>query len=159
MKSPPFLNRMLGRRPTVAAMTLDEAREVVAPWYALFKVATRGDVGEVHEQVLTEDYKSCSGYLPSECWGRETSINVISNFANTLPDMCFTIPEILTAGNRVVVRGEASATPSGALFGVPHFGKSFRTMAIDIQVVRDRKISEAFHMENWLSALNQLRST
>jgi hypothetical protein len=27
MKSPPSLNRMLGRRPTVAAMTLDEARE------------------------------------------------------------------------------------------------------------------------------------
>lgn len=32
-------------------------------------------------------------------------------------------------------------------------------MAIDIQVVRDRKIPESFHMENWLSALNQLRST
>jgi len=29
-------------------------------------------------------------------------------------------------------------------------------MAIDIQVVHDRKISETFHMENWLSALNQL---
>jgi hypothetical protein len=48
-------------------MTLVEAREVVAPWYALFNVATRGDVREVREQVLTEDYKSCSGYLPSEC--------------------------------------------------------------------------------------------
>ena len=104
MKSPPFLNRMLGRRPTVAAKTLDEAREVVAPWYALFNVAARGDVREVHEHVLTEDYKSCSGYLPSECWGRETSINVISNVANTLPDMCFTIHEILTAGNRVAGR-------------------------------------------------------
>jgi len=32
-------------------------------------------------------------------------------------------------------------------------------MAIDIQVVRDRKISETFHMENWLSRLNQLRSS
>jgi len=31
MKSPPFLNRMLGRRPTDAAVTLDEVREVVAP--------------------------------------------------------------------------------------------------------------------------------
>ena len=125
MKSPPFLNSTLGRRPTVAAITLDEAREVVAPWYALVNVATRADVREVHEQALTEDYKSCSAYLPSECWGRDTSINVISNFANTLPDMCFTIHEILTAGNRVVVRGEASATPLGALFGVPHSGKSF----------------------------------
>jgi len=104
-------------------MTLDEAQEVVAPWYALFNVATRGDVREVHEQDLTEDYKPCSGNVPSECWGRETSINEISVFASTLPHACFTIHEILTAGNRVVVRGEASVTPSGALFGVPHSGK------------------------------------
>jgi hypothetical protein len=31
-------------------------------------------------------------------------------------------------------------------------------MAIDIQTVRDGKISKTFHMENWLSALGQLRA-
>jgi hypothetical protein len=25
---------------------------------------------------LTADYESCWGYLPGECWGRETSIKV-----------------------------------------------------------------------------------
>jgi hypothetical protein len=34
------------------------------------------------EQILTDDYESCAGYLPGECWGRGTPIKVLSNFAN-----------------------------------------------------------------------------
>jgi hypothetical protein len=47
--------------------------------------------------------------------------------------------------------------PSGELFGVPHGGKSFRIMAVDIQTIRDGKIAKTYHLENWLSAIGQLR--
>ena len=139
-------------------LTEAKAREIIAPWYSLFNVATRGDVKAIEEQVLTADYESCSGYLPSECWGRDTSIKVVSNFSNSIPDMKFDIKEVLVAGDRVVVRGEVTGTPAGELFGVPHTGKSFRMMAIDIQTIRDGRIAKTFHMENWLSALGQLRA-
>jgi predicted ester cyclase len=112
----------------------------------------------VHEEVLTADYESCSGYLPGECWGRDTSIKVVSNFANSIPDLKFDIKEVLLAGDRVVVRGEVTGTPAGELFGAPHTGKSFRIMAIDIQTIRDGKVAKTYHMENWLSALGQLRA-
>src|SRR6202030_3936329 len=136
----------------------DQARAVIAPWYSLFNIATRGDVKAIQEQVLTADYESCSGYLPGECWSRDTSINVVANFAKSIPDMKFDIKEVLVAGDRVIVRGEVTGTPSGELFGAPHTGKSFRIMAIDIQTVRDGKIARTFHIENWLSALGQLRA-
>jgi len=136
-----------------------QARDLIAPWYGLFNVATRGDVRAVQEAVLTEDYESCAGYLPGECWGRETSIKVVSNFATTIPDMTFEIREVLVAGDRVVVRGEVTGTPSGDLFGVPHSGKSFRIMAVDIQTIRDGWIAKTYQMENWLSAIGQLRAT
>ena len=136
-----------------------QARDLIAPWYGLFNVATRGDVRAVQKAVLTEDYESCAGYLPGECWGRETSIKVVSNFATTIPDMTFEIKEVLVAGDRVVVRGEVTGTPSGDLFGVPHSGKSFRIMAVDIQTIRDGRIAKTYHMENWLSAIGQLRAT
>jgi predicted ester cyclase len=139
-------------------LTETQARAVIAPWYSLFNVATRGDVKAVHEEVLTADYESCSGYLPGECWGRDTSIKVVSNFANSIPDLKFDIKEVLLAGDRVVVRGEVTGTPAGELFGAPHTGKSFRIMAIDIQTIRDGKIAKTYHMENWLSALSQLRA-
>jgi ketosteroid isomerase-like protein len=143
---------------TAQTMTETQARAAIAPWYSLFKVASRGDVKTIQEQVLTPDYESCAGYLPGECWGRDTSIKVVGNFANTIPDMKFDIKEVLVAGDRVVVRGEVTGTPAGDLFGVPHSGKSFRMMAIDIQTIKDGKISRTFHMENWLSALGQLRA-
>jgi ketosteroid isomerase-like protein len=140
------------------ALSEAQARATIAPWYGLFNVATRGDVKSIQEQVLTADYESCAGYLPGECWGRDTSIKVVGNFSNSIPDMKFDIKEVLVAGDRVIVRGEVSGTPTGELFGVPHTGKSFRIMAIDIQTVRDGKIAKTYHMENWLSALNQLRA-
>jgi ketosteroid isomerase-like protein len=139
-------------------MTEAQARAIIAPWYGLFNVASRGDVKVTQEQILTPDYESCSGYLPTECWGRDTSIKVVSNFSNSIPDMKFDIKEVLVAGDRVVVRGEVTGTPAGELFGVPHTGKSFRMMAIDIQTIKDGKIAKTFHMENWLSALGQLRA-
>ena len=87
-------------------LTEEQARAIIAPWYSLFNIATRGDVSAIQEQVLTPDYESCSGYLPNECWGRETSIKVVSNFANTIPDLKFDIKEVLVAGDRVIVRGK-----------------------------------------------------
>src|ERR1700674_3159005 len=142
----------------MTSLTEEQARAAIAPWYSLFNVATRGDVRAIQEQVLTADYASCAGYLPGECWGRETWIKVVSNFASTIPDMKFDIREVLVAGDRVIVRGEVTGTPAGELFGVPHTGKSFRMMAIDIQTIRDGRIAKTFHMENWLSAIGQLRA-
>jgi ketosteroid isomerase-like protein len=151
---------LLASASTASAQNLTEAqaRAIIAPWYSLFNVATRGDVKSIQEQVLMSDYESCAGYLPGECWGRDTSIKVVGNFAKSIPDMKFDIKEVLVAGDRVIVRGEVTGTPAGELFGVPHTGKSFRMMAIDIQTIRDGKIAKTYHMENWLSALGQLRA-
>ena len=144
---------------TVSAQSLTEAqaRAVIAPWYALFNQPVQGDMRTLQEQVLTADYESCWGYLPGECWGREASIKVVGGFAKSIPDMRFDVKEVIVAGDRVVVRGEVTGTPAGDLFGVPHSGKSFRIMAIDIQTIRDGKIARTYHVENWLSALGQLR--
>jgi ketosteroid isomerase-like protein len=139
-------------------LTEQQARAIITPWYSLFNVATRGDVKSIQEQNLTADYESCSGYLPGECWGRDTSIKVVGNFSKSIPDMKFDIKEVLVAGDRVIVRGEVTGTPAGELFGVPHTGKSLRMMAIDIQTIKDGKISKTFHLENWLSAVGQLRA-
>jgi ketosteroid isomerase-like protein len=145
---------------TASAQTLTEAqaRAAIAPWYVLFNQPVQGEMRTLQEQILTADYESCWGYLPSECWGREASIKVVGGFAKSIPDMKFEIKEVLVAGDRVIVRGEVSGTPAGDLFGVPYTGKSFRIMAIDIQTIRDGKIARTYHLENWLSALGQLRA-
>ena len=141
-----------------AAMTDEQARAIIAPWYRLFNLPVQGDMRKLQEEVLTSDYQSCAGYLPNECWGREASIKIVGGFATSIPDLKFQIHEVLVSGDRVIVRGEVTGTPSGVLFGAPHTGKSFRIMAIDMQTIRDGKISKTYHLENWLSALGQLRA-
>jgi predicted ester cyclase len=83
---------------------------------------------------------------------------VVGVFDKSIPDMKFEIKEVLVAEDRVIVRGELTGTPAADLFGVPHSGKNFRIMAIDMQTIRDGKISRTYHLENWLSAVGQLRA-
>jgi hypothetical protein len=56
-----------------------------------------------------------------------------------------------------VVRGEASGTPVRELFGAQPTGSSFKTMSIDVFTVKEGKLSSAYHVENWIGALQQLR--
>src|SRR5258708_21034681 len=127
---------MLAAAPVASGQELNEAqaRAVIAPWYGLFNQPVAAEVVKaVHEQLLAPDYQSCWGVLPGECWGRDQSMKVVGNFAKSIPDMRFDIKEVLVAGNRVIVRGEVSGTPSGELFGVPHTVRPFRSMTLAIQ--------------------------
>jgi len=139
-------------------LTEAQARAIITPWYSLFNLSVKGDVRAVHEQVVTADYQTCWGVTPGGCWDREQSIKTINNFAKSIPDMKFDIKEVLVSGDRVIVRGEISGTPSGDLFGVPYGGKSFKILAIDIQTIKDGKISQTYHLENWMLAMGQLRA-
>jgi predicted ester cyclase len=83
---------------------------------------------------------------------------LIGGLTTAIPDLKFQMKEVLISGDRVTVLGEFEGTPAGDLFGIPHSGKSFRVMTLDVQTIKDGKIVRTFHMENWLSALNQLRA-
>lgn len=138
----------------------EQVRETVYVWYSLFNLPLRESVAAIHDRVVTPDYQSCTGDGPGECWGKETSIQVISGFATTIPDMRFEIKERFSVDDRVIVRGEVSGTPAVDLFGgiIPRSGKRFRVMAVDIHTIEDGRIRKTYHMENWFSALVQLRS-
>jgi predicted ester cyclase len=55
-----------------------------------------------------------------------------------------------------VVRGEATGTPTGEFFGAKPTGKSFKTMALDLFTAKNGKLASAYHVENWIAALQQI---
>jgi predicted ester cyclase len=63
----------------------------------------------------------------------------------------------MVSGDRVIVRGEATGTPVGELFGAGPTGKSFKTMALDVFTVRGDKLASAYHVENWVGAIQQIQ--
>lgn len=50
----------------------------------------------------------------------------------------------------------ATGTPAGELWGAQPTGKSFNTMSIDIFTVKNGKLASAYHVENWVGALQQM---
>ena len=140
------------------AMTEAEARAAIAPLYTTFTQPVKGDVRTLLERGTTDDWQSCSGDSPSECRGRDVSVKVFEGFGKAIPDMKHEIKEIIVAGDKIIVRGELSGTPAGDFFGVPHAGKSFKIMAVDIQTIKGGKIARTYHLEDWAAAINQLRA-
>lgn len=84
-------------------------------------------------------------------------IGQLGFFAKLIPDLKWKVEEMIQAGDRVIVRGRASGTPKGPLFGVDGKGKSFTIMSIDIHTLQDGKIVKTYHVEDWAGALGQLK--
>ena len=85
-------------------------------------------------------------------------VGQLGGFAKLIPDLNWKIEEMLVADNRIIVRGRASGTPQGPLFGVDGKGKSFEIMSVDIHTLEDGKITKTYHVEDWAGALQQLQA-
>lgn len=138
------------------ALTDAQARAVIAPFYlALNQPATR-DVAQLLGQATGPGYVSCGGN-EAPCNPVDKVATAMAGFGKAIPDLRWDIREVLVAGNKIVVRGEASGTPAGEFFGVPHTGRGFTVMSIDIHTVEAGRIVRSHHVEDWAGALRQLR--
>lgn len=132
----------------------ETAKAIVAPFYDALNRPSTKNVNELVRGAASENWRSYAGETISK--GREEFIAQVIGFGRLIPDLAWDIKEILVAGDRVIVRSEASGTPAGEFFGVPHTGRSFKIMTIDIHAIKDGKLVTAHHVEDWASALRQL---
>jgi predicted ester cyclase len=100
------------------------------------------------------DYRS--HHTNDEWLTRDQLADVFKMIGVAVPDLTWTIEDIQTIGNQIVVRGKATGTPTGDFWGTKPTGKGFNTMAIDIFTVKNGKLASAYHVENWMSALQQI---
>jgi predicted SnoaL-like aldol condensation-catalyzing enzyme len=137
-----------------SALTVGDARRIVAPLYEALNQPASKDVAALLAKGCNPDYKS---YSTNEDWlNRDQLGDVFKMMGAAVPDLRWTIKDILTQGDQIAVRGEASGTPVGELWGAKPTGKSFKTMAIDIFTVKNGTLASAYHVENWVGALQQL---
>jgi predicted SnoaL-like aldol condensation-catalyzing enzyme/predicted ester cyclase len=135
-------------------LTVEQARAIVAPLYEALNEPAKKDVGALLAKATHPDYRS---YSTNEDWlTREQLADVFEMLGAAVPDLRWTIKDIQTFGDQIVVRGEASGTPVRPLWGAKPTGKSFKTMAVDLFTVKNGKLASAFHVENWIGALQQI---
>ncbi len=136
----------------------DEAlKAVVEPFYT--KILTRAsgaDVAKTAEAIISENWQSIGDYS-GKTKSRDQFVKQMSGFGKLIPDMTWKIEEMIVSGDRVIVRGRASGTPKGPMFGIDGKGKSWEIMSIDIHTVKDGKIVTSYHIEDWAGAIRQLK--
>jgi predicted ester cyclase len=97
-----------------------------------------------------------SGHTNEDFLTRDQLADVFKKLGLTVPDLRWEIMDIQTIGDQVIVRGEATGTPTGEFWGAKASGKSFKTMALDIFTVKNGKPASCYHVENWMTALQQI---
>lgn len=135
-------------------MNNESAARLVAPFYDALNGPATKDVAALIEGAASADWRSYSGESVSK--GRDEFVKQVIGFGKMIPDLAWEIKAIYADGDHVIVRSEASGTPGGDFMGVPHAGKRFAIMTIDIHTVRDGKLVMAHHVEDWASAIRQL---
>ncbi len=106
--------------------------------------------------ILADNFVS-KGSVESK--NKEQLTGQLGFFWKLIPDLKWEPQDIINEGNKYVVRSLASGTPNGDFMGLPTDGtKSFKIMTIDIHTIIDGKVQEVHHLEDWGTAIKQLKS-
>jgi hypothetical protein len=137
-----------------SALTPEQARSIVEPFYAIFTMPVAGDVKSLLEKSTRGDWQSCSS--ETVCYDRVQREPVFIGYGVAVPNLKYVMKEVSVSGDTVFVRGELSGTPAGTFLGVPHSGRSFSIMTIDQNIIKEGKLLRTYHVEDWASAIRQL---
>lgn len=135
---------------------MDTLKKIVATFYnGCLTVNAQTNASEVLEKLLADDFQSINA---KETKGKAQLIGQVVGFWKLMPDMKWEIKDMVQEGNQIAVRSELSASPNGSFMGMELDGtKSFKIMAIDIHTIENGQIKTVHHLEEWMTAINQLK--
>ena len=109
----------------------------------------------VLEQILDAGFKSING---EEVKDRRTLAAQLEAFWGLIPDLQWKPVDKIVEGNKCVVRSIATGSPKGDFMGLRlDGGRSFRIDTVDIHTIENDRIVEVHHLEDWATAVRQLR--
>lgn len=136
---------------------MDKNREALIAFYRkALTVNTETTPAQVLAEVLADNFVS-NGSVESKT--KDQLIGQVGFFWKLIPDLKWEPQDIVCEGNKYVVRSIATGTPNGDFMGLPTDGtKSFKIMTIDIHRFEEGKDVEVHHLEDWGTAMKQLKS-
>lgn len=136
---------------------MENIKDLVKSFYTeCLTVNNRNNPADIMDTLLADDFKSINA---QETKTKQALIGQIGFFWKLVPDLKWIPQEILQEGNKVIVRSIFSGSPNGDFMGMALDGsKSFETMSIDIHTVENGQIKTVYHIEEWSTAITQLKS-
>jgi steroid delta-isomerase-like uncharacterized protein len=108
------------------------------------------------KRMLSQDYFLHDSTIPDFSGGPETWEQMQNIFCRAFPDLRLTIEDMITEGDKVVVRWMLCGTQTGDLPGIPATGKHMLITGITISRIMNGKIDEQWREWDRFSILQQL---
>lgn len=136
---------------------MENLKDIVRPFYTdCLTVNPRTDVAAAMDRLLADDFQSINAGATKS---KRELIGQVQFFWKLIPDLKWDVQEMLQDGNHVVVRSIATGTPRGEFMGLQTDGsRAFRIMTIDIHTVEGGRVKQVHHLEEWTTAIAQLRA-
>ncbi len=135
---------------------MENKAALIAFYRKALTVNTETTPTTVLTEVLSDSFLSSSSLDSKE---KPALIGQVEFFWKLIPDLKWEPQELINEGNKYVVRSIASGTPKGDFMGLPTDGtKSFKIMTIDVHTVENGKLQSVHHLEDWSTAMKQLKS-
>ena len=136
---------------------MENIKEIVRSFYTeCLTVNSVTNLSDKMGALLAEDFASINA---KETKGKAQLVGQVGFFWKLIPDLKWEPLEILQDGNKVIVRSTFSGSPKGDFMGLILDGtKSFSTMSIDIHTVENGQIKTVYHIEEWTTAIAQLKA-
>ena len=142
--------------PTAGRAAEGDAEAVRAFYDRVLSAAASPDLAQRAAAILAPDWRSFGNNDSGV--DAATFVRNVQGVGQIIPNLHWEVVEMTAAGDRYVVRGRATGTPAQPFMGVAPTGHSFNIMSIDIHTVRDGRIVQSYHVEDWAGAVRQLRA-
>jgi steroid delta-isomerase-like uncharacterized protein len=116
----------------------------------------QGATGALDDELIAEEIVYHGPAMLGEVHGREGFKQILGVFRGAFPGFETTIDEMVAEGDRVAVRHIHHATQTGEFAGIPPTGKRVTVTGIEVLRIRDGRVTEFWHMDDFLGLMQQL---
>jgi steroid delta-isomerase-like uncharacterized protein len=111
---------------------------------------------EVLDALLTSDYLNHSPGLPDPQPGPEGLKPIVLMMREGIPDLHYTIEDMVVAADRVAAFVRMTGTHTGSFFGIEPTGRAIDVRQMQIEWIRDGRICQHWRVTEDLKLMRQL---
>lgn len=111
---------------------------------------------DVLDELLTSDYQNHSPGRPDPQPGPEGLKPIVLMMREGIPDLHYTIEDLVVAPDRVAAYVRLTGTHTGSLFGIAPTGKAIDVRQMQIEWIREGRICQHWRITEDLKLMRQL---
>jgi steroid delta-isomerase-like uncharacterized protein len=108
------------------------------------------------DEIISEDYINHSPGTPNPPKGPSGLKPIIESMRNAIPDLHYSILDLVVTEEKVAARVKMTGTHRGHFFGIPASNQKIEVNQINIEKIRDGRISEHWRITDDLNLMKQM---